>query len=73
MKARDLVGRKIVRIEQTRVETNTGWAYNLDAIYLDNGTRLRLSVSETPEGAEYVVVGTVYKSKPEPEPKDPTP
>lgn len=61
MKAHDVVGRKIERIEQTRVETNVGWKYDLCAIVLDNGTVIRFSVLETPEGAEYVIHPTVYK------------
>lgn len=61
MKARDIVGRKVVRIEQTRIETNTGWEYDLTGIVLDNGTRIGLRVHETPEGADYVIKATAYK------------
>lgn len=50
MKARDVVGRKIVGIHQTRIwdTEQQQWEINLDSIQLDNGTSILLMTHEIP-------------------------
>jgi len=63
MKSRDAVGKKIVRIEQTRTADNIGeTVWHIDAIVLEDGTKLCPNVLETDIG-EYLVEMTVYKRK----------
>jgi len=49
VKSRGIVGRRIVEIVQSRVRTNAGAVMNLDAIVLDDGTRIHVRVCETPD------------------------
>jgi len=61
MKARAVVGKTIVAVEQHRVEDETrkGVLYNVSAIVLDDGTRLTFQVAELE--SDYAVTCTAYK------------
>lgn len=48
MKARDIIGRRIVAVRQTRVEnTHVGRVYHLDSLELEGGYRIRFDIKET--------------------------
>lgn len=53
MRTRGVIGRKIVAVRQTRIETTGGWSYSVDAIVLDDGTELRPHVMELLNGSDY--------------------
>lgn len=53
MKARDAVGKRIVRIEQRRMTGNAGVFYDVSFIELEDGTRLYPRAEELEGGAEY--------------------
>ena len=61
MRSRNVIGRKIIRVDQDRVSTPTGPALDLTRMVLDNGFSITFSVVET-EG-EYVIEGTVHRPK----------
>lgn len=61
MRAKDIIGKKVVKVEQTRAMANSGVAYNIDRILFDDGTILYFNVGET-EG-DYVVEGATIKPK----------
>lgn len=65
MKARDLIGRKIVSVEQQRFHDNGEWCVNLDSLTLDNGTIVSFLALETQEGGgfEPYVRATAIKPK----------
>lgn len=54
MRARDAVGKRIVKIHQTRHIVNGYPTYNVEAIELENGTLLCPVTVETDHGAYYV-------------------
>lgn len=57
MKTHDLIGRKIIRIEQYRMKNNANQIVSgLGAIVLDNGTQIAFTVGET-ESQGYIVEG----------------
>ena len=60
MQSRSVVGKRIVRVNQTRSLTNTGVAYDVHSILLENGTLIRFRVLET-ENDDYVIDGRVSK------------
>jgi len=62
MRARDAVGRKIVALEQRRTMTTGGPVWELEAIVLDNGTRLYAMAHEHPSGDGYPVELCVSKA-----------
>jgi hypothetical protein len=61
VKARDVVGRRIVRVNQTRFYNRqyNEFVHVLDSIWLDDGTRLVLVAQE--DDYEPYVVGLVAK------------
>jgi hypothetical protein len=61
MKASDIEGRKIAKINQTRCPNPNGGksVYNIDSMVLDNGTILVFTVHEG-EG-EYIIAATAHK------------
>lgn len=60
MRARDIVGRKVVRVEQERTyDDNHELLYELRCIVFDNGTELWFNVAEMP--GDYAVMGVVVK------------
>jgi hypothetical protein len=60
MRARDVVGRRIVAVRQTRVRLASGRrAYHLDALVLDDGTTVNFDVAAMEE--EYIVEPTVWE------------
>lgn len=64
MRARDVVGRKIVGVRQVRfwsAHTNS-WAVSLEAIELDNGAVIALHAFDTQDGS--AVEGQVIKPRP---------
>jgi hypothetical protein len=60
MKSRDVVGRKIVRVEQERLPSNTGMVWHVHALVLDNGTKIWPNTCETDWG-EYLTELHVHK------------
>lgn len=64
MRARDIIGKTIARIEQSiRVPSGGGRHASLDTIYFTDGTRLVLNVLEQDDAADYIV-NAQYYSKP---------
>lgn len=61
MRARDVVGRRIVGIEQRLLESNAGRVWHVDGIILDDGRRIRFVVGECL--ADYVVEVIVSRKK----------
>jgi len=61
VKARDVVGRKIVRVEQDRISSDGSHAgcWAIRAIVLDDGTEISFSVHEIE--ADYAVEARVWK------------
>jgi len=59
MRAKDILGKRVLRVDQTSVKTNSGRVQNLDRIVFEDGTVLIFNVSETE--TEYAVYGTVFK------------
>ena len=57
MKARDVIGRRIVGIEQTaRTDGSVrGTIWQIDRIRLDDGRTIYFSVAEQEDGADYIV------------------
>lgn len=62
MRARDVVGRRIVAIKQERCSTNyDARVYHVHWIELDNGARIYFSVSEL--DSDYAVLAHVAKPR----------
>lgn len=63
MKARDVIGRKIVAVHQTRFynEHMKRFSYEINSITLDDGRRIYFSTEETIECA--AVIGDVVKQE----------
>jgi hypothetical protein len=62
MKARDVIGRRIVAVRQERVRLNTGrTAYHVDAFVLDDGTVVNFDTADRED--DNVVEATVWKTK----------
>ena len=61
MKAKDVVGRKIVRVEQNRIQADDSHAgcWAIRALVLDDGTEIRFSVHEIE--ADYAIEAYVVK------------
>jgi len=54
MKTRDIIGRKIVKVNQVRTQTDYGdTIYDVRSVELDNGTKLVFTVVELP--SDYAV------------------
>ena len=60
MESKRVIGKRIVKVNQCRTVTNTGVAYNVSSIMLENGTLIRFRVLET-ENDDYVIDGRVSK------------
>lgn len=65
MKSRDIIGKRIARVEQERVQRSDtgdpqGWA--IKRIVFTDGTSLGFGVIEL--GHDYAVEGVVWKAKP---------
>lgn len=61
MKARDIIGRKIVAVSQQPVVSTAGKAWHIDWLQLDNGRRVWFTVIEDPNGGDYSIEATVGK------------
>lgn len=63
MKAKDVIGRKIVRIDQQRfVNPNTGRpCWHVSAIHLEGGVTLKITTIETP--GDYAHDLSVHKTE----------
>lgn len=62
MRARDVVGRRIVAVRQERVRLNTGRVtYHVDALVLDDGTVVNFDTVDRENDS--VVEATVWSSK----------
>lgn len=62
MRARDVVGRRIVAVEQERLSTDSGAAvYHVRWLELDNGARITFSVAELP--GDYAVEARVLPER----------
>lgn len=60
MRNRDVVGKRVKRVKQTRCTTNYGEpVYDVEWIEFEDGSRLVFSVCELEDG--YAVEGSVYK------------
>lgn len=63
MKARDVIGRTIVSVDQYRIHTQEGWATSVTSFELDNGTSLHLFANDDPTlDTGYVTVDVVKRS-----------
>lgn len=62
MNTRNVIGRRIVAVRQTRTGSSTGPSVDVSAIVLDNGYEIRPNVVETNEGGDYLVEMMVVKS-----------
>jgi len=62
MKARDIVGKKVVRVVQSRRRFEGHTIVALDEIVFDDGTRLRFMTGEL--GTDYCTIGIVHKAFP---------
>ena len=61
MRARDVVGRRIVSVRQRRSDFSAQ-TYEIDAIVLDNGTEIQFWAQEHPDGTDPLPVAVVVKS-----------
>lgn len=62
MKARDVVGHRIVRCNQSRtVDQDGNVIIEVDSLVLDNGTRITFHVHEL--GSDYAIVASAWKHK----------
>ena len=60
MRARDVVGKRIVAIEQQRTSDQCGRAFaHLDTLVLEDGTRITFSVVELP--GDYAIEATARR------------
>lgn len=66
MRAKDVVGRRIVKVKQTPINRGRGYStevlWGLDHIVLDNGTRIYFTVAEMP--GDYLVLGHTHTDRP---------
>ncbi len=62
MKARDIVGKRIKAVHQTKFPTNSGPAWHIDRILFDDGSSLVFVVGEM--DGDYAVEGLFVKATP---------
>jgi hypothetical protein len=59
MRARDIVGKKVASVRQTRINNEGASAWLFDAIYFEDGTIFYTNIE--PGDAEPFVVGVIVK------------
>lgn len=61
MRARTIVGKRIAKVNQVRIETPIGQRWALSSIELHDGTVLTFPVMEL--GHDYAIEASTYKAK----------